>query len=242
MPGYSEDLAYIHDVGFGGFAQRASAGLLRILRRSGISKGLVVDLGCGSGIWARDLSQNGYGVLGVDISPSMIELARRKAPRAHFVTGSLLSVQLPSCDAVTAIGECVNYSFDTTNNRRAVARFFRRVFAALRPGGMLIFDTVEPGAIPQKGLTSKHALGKDWAVLVEAHSTRSVLTRRITSFRKVGDFYRRTEETHSLRPYKASDLSAELARIGFKVRLLRGYGELQFSKAHVGIEARKPRV
>src|SRR5688572_2753213 len=125
MPGYSEDLAYIHDVGFGGFAQKAGSGLLRILRRNGIFKGLVIDLGCGSGIWARELTRNGYGVLGVDISPSMIELARRNAPRAEFVMGSLLKVQLPACDAVTAIGECVNYSFDTANNKRVVTQLFR---------------------------------------------------------------------------------------------------------------------
>jgi hypothetical protein len=51
---YREDLAYIHDVGFGDFALGSAPGILRILARNGIREGLVVDLGCGSGLWARE--------------------------------------------------------------------------------------------------------------------------------------------------------------------------------------------
>ncbi|HYV03249.1 MAG TPA: class I SAM-dependent methyltransferase, partial [Blastocatellia bacterium] len=69
---YKADLAYIHDVGFGDFAKNSAPGLLEILRQNGIETGLVVDLGCGSGIWARELSKIGYSVFGVDISPAMI--------------------------------------------------------------------------------------------------------------------------------------------------------------------------
>jgi len=49
MRAYDEDLAYVHDVGFGDFARSVAPGVLEILRRSGITGGLVVDLGCGSG-------------------------------------------------------------------------------------------------------------------------------------------------------------------------------------------------
>jgi len=85
MAGYKDDLAYIHDVGFGDFAKKAAPGLLKILRRSGITKGLVVDLGCGSGIWAHELGEAGYKVLGVDISAAMLKLARKKVPQARFL-------------------------------------------------------------------------------------------------------------------------------------------------------------
>ena len=50
---YKTDLAYIHDVGFGNYATNSAPGLLEILRQAGVSTGLVVDLGCGSGLWAR---------------------------------------------------------------------------------------------------------------------------------------------------------------------------------------------
>src|SRR5436309_2695675 len=112
MAGYTEDLAFIHDAGYGDFARNAAPVLLEAFGARGIHGGLVVDLGCGSGIWAEELLAAGYDVLGVDISASMIRLARRRAPRARFVTASLLRFDLPACDAVTSIGECVNYAFD----------------------------------------------------------------------------------------------------------------------------------
>src|SRR5689334_16023148 len=115
MAGYSEDLAYIHDAGYGDFARGAAPAALKTLRARGIATGLVVDLGCGSGIWAQALLAAGYDVLGIDISPTMIRLARRKAPGARFLTGSLFSMSLPACAAVTAMGECVNYAFDRRN-------------------------------------------------------------------------------------------------------------------------------
>ena len=79
VSGYGEDLAYIHDVGFGHFAKTATPGLLEMLRQTGGSRGLVVDLGCGSGVWARALCDAGYDVLGVDQSPAMIAIARNRA-------------------------------------------------------------------------------------------------------------------------------------------------------------------
>ena len=63
MHGYEDDLAYIHDPGFGGFARQTAPELLKILRQAGIQQGLVVDLGCGSGIWPAKLVKAGYRVV-----------------------------------------------------------------------------------------------------------------------------------------------------------------------------------
>jgi SAM-dependent methyltransferase len=79
-------------------------GSLATLKRSGIRKGLVVDLGCGSGLWARSLTDAGYEVLGMDGSAPMIALAWRVAPLADFRKGSFVDPELPRCDAVTAVG------------------------------------------------------------------------------------------------------------------------------------------
>jgi SAM-dependent methyltransferase len=240
MAGYTEDLAYIHDTGHGDFARNAAPVLLEAFRAHGIHGGLVVDLGCGSGIWAGELIAAGYDVLGVDISPAMIRLARRRAPRARFVTASLLSFELPACAAVTSIGECVNYAFDPGNSLAALARLFRRVYDALCPGGVFIFDFAEPGQIPE-ARRQKYTVGPDWAVLVDAteDKRRRVLTRRMVSFRQVGKLYRRTEETHTVKLYSGSDLLAELRRIGFRARLFRRYGAMRLRAACAGIMAVK---
>ena len=237
---YKADLAYIHDVGFGDFAKHSAPGLLEVLRQNGLETGLVVDLGCGSGLWARELSDAGYGVLGIDISPAMIAIARKRVPRGKFQTASLLKVKLPECDAVTSLGECFNYSFDKSNSISELGRLFRRGYTALKPGGLFVFDIAEPGR--GKGPRQKYRQGTDWAVLVEVDEDASTnrLTRRITTFRKVGDFYRRDEEIHQLQLYKRAEVANELRRAGFRVRTIGGYGAQRMIEGCVGFIARKP--
>ena len=235
MSGYQSDLAYIHDAGFGDFARKSAPGLLAVLRRAGIRGGLVVDLGCGSGIWAAELTRRGYDVVGIDISSSMIELARMRVPAARLIQASFLSAKLPSCDAVTALGEIFNYTFDGRNSLRQLARLFQRVHQALRPGGVFIFDIAEPG----RALRRAHAQGKDWAILFAAEASRNLLIRRMTAFRQVGKLYRRSEETHRLCLYRSSDIAADLRRAGFTVRLLRAYGRMPLPSGNAAFVATK---
>src|SRR5687768_1633981 len=83
-PHYRTDLAWIHHAGFSEFARVSSAGVLASLKAHDIREGLIVDIGCGSGVLARALTDAGYDVLGIDASPAMIELARVTAPAAQF--------------------------------------------------------------------------------------------------------------------------------------------------------------
>lgn len=235
-PLYGEDLAYVHDVGFGAFAKTAAPGLLRLLRRHGIASGRVVDLGCGPGSWARTLGRAGYEVLGVDISKAMIARARRHAPMAKFVCASLHDVELPPCDAVTSLGECVNYLFDRKASRASLHRLFRRVHAALRPGGLFVFDVRE-----QDRARVVYRQDRDWTIVLQVTMSRDgrLLTRHITTFRRIGRLYRRSDEQHRLRLYSRAELSSDLRDAGFTVRTLTAYGRTPFPKGYVAFVSRK---
>lgn len=236
---YGDDLAFIHDAGFGGFASAAAPGILAILRQHGIRTGRVVDLGCGSGIWARALLEAGYDVHGVDSSAAMIALARRRAPGGTFRTGSLWSAPVPACDAVTAIGESLNYRAREGNGRAIRDRLFRRIRGALRPGGLFVFDLVEKGGMTGSTPRAGGRMGRDWAVLVRSTEKGDRLRRDITSFRKSGQNYRRRDEIHELQLYDRVALAAQLRRAGFTVRAPRGYGEMTLPPHHVVLVARK---
>jgi trans-aconitate methyltransferase len=105
---YQADLARIHHVGFGDFAKSAGPEVLKILRRAAITRGTLVDLGCGSGIWAAMAERAGLRVVGVDQSRTMLALTKRESPKSQFIQSSLDKFSVPPCDVVTALGEPFN--------------------------------------------------------------------------------------------------------------------------------------
>ncbi|CAN5268040.1 hypothetical protein BH24ACT17_BH24ACT17_12490 [soil metagenome] len=193
-------------------------------------------------MWACELIDAGYRVLGIDISEAMIELSRKKVPEADFRVGSLFEVEIPPCAAVTAISEVLNYLFDAENEDLGLGRLFQRVHDALVPGGVFVFDVLGPGQVPPGDKTRGFGVGEDWAVLSEREEDveRGTMERRIVSFRKAGEYYRRDDEVHRVRLYDPSGLSAELERAGFRVRTMRSYGGLPLSEGHAAFVARKP--
>ncbi len=228
---YARDLAYIHHHGFGDFAQLTAPGLLRVFRGAGIHRGLVIDIGCGSGIWARALLDHGYDVLGVDPSASMLKLARQQAPAASFLQSSAYRAALLPCVAVTAIGEVLSYHPRPVRGPSRLPALFRRVARALPLGGLFVFDLImAEGNSPMAYRTWKQAA--DWAVLAEAAERRRGrwLARDMTTFRRTARGFRRGAERHWLRLHRASAVTKALAAAGFSVRLTRHYSANSVSK------------
>jgi SAM-dependent methyltransferase len=91
----------------------------------------VLELGCGAGVDATELAR-GRCYTGVDLSATMISLARERAPSGTFVQGDLAEVAFPprSFDAVVSL-----YVFGHVPVAEHVPAF-RHVFDWLRPGGV----------------------------------------------------------------------------------------------------------
>lgn len=240
---YDRDLAYVHDAGFTALVREGAPAILDELSSAGLRGGLIVDLGSGSGIWAGKLVSAGYDVMGIDRSSAMVAIARKRVPKAEFLAQSFYDAPLPPCQAVTAIGEPFNYVSGDGRPEGSLDRLFERIYAALSPGGMLIFDVRQPGKRRGSTSVSRFVAAEDWAVLVEARENpaRRELTREITTFRRVSQLYRRSEETHVLRLLRGQDLARRLRELGFRVRVRRGYGDMRLGPAQVAIFARKPR-
>ncbi|GAB2876563.1 class I SAM-dependent methyltransferase [Streptomyces deserti] len=96
--------------------------------------GQVADLGCGPGWVTAYLASRGLAVFGVDLSESMLAIARRENPGLRFEQGSMLELGLPDGALAGAVSW---FSIIHTPLDRLPALFaeFRRVLA---PGGPLL--------------------------------------------------------------------------------------------------------
>jgi SAM-dependent methyltransferase len=233
---YSIDLAHIHDTAFGGFADDVAPHLLRLLKHAGIRTGRIVEVGCGSGRLARHLSDRGYRVHGFDVSPAMVRIARRRAPRARFTVASLADVDVPRCAAVVSLGEVVTY---VRGGLPVLSRFFARVHDALAPGGLFVFDFMQ-SATGRTFATRTHD-GDGWAMAVSADYDRGSrrLTRRMTIDRRVGGRMRRSRETHRVRIYTRPEIREALVRAGFRdITMARTVGGYRLLKGDLAVVAR----
>ena len=239
---YAKDLAYVHHVGFGDFARESAPGLLRLLHADRGKGRQVIDLGCGSGIWAAALLRAGYAVTGLDPSSAMLALARQVAPGARFIRASVYDFDFPVCDAVTAIGEVLSYLPPGAKTAPSLPCLFRRVAGALRPGGLFVFDLIvtTPGR-PMAYRTWRS--GGDWGILADVteQPSRRRLVREITTFRRVGAHYRRAHETHVVRVCSRAAIERMLRQAGFSVRVFRRYGVARLAPRRLAFVARKIR-
>jgi len=224
-------------------ALAAAGELIDQLQRRGISEGLVVDLGCGSGLTARRLTDAGYNVIGVDISPEMVELARTNAPDATFIVDSLFSFDIPPCVAITAIGESINYAIDDSTTRQDVDGFVQRVFDVLLPGGLAMLDAAGPGRIGPGVRNDARFEGDGWALFVRTEGSDDglTMTRETMLFRQEGDVWRRTDERHRLDLFSPESVTEQLLGTGFDVLVMSGYEDLTFPEGWNGFLGRKRR-
>lgn len=95
--------------------------------------GPVADIGCGPGHTTALLRELGAKAFGIDLSPEMIEIARREHPGARFEVGSMTDLQLDdsSLAGVLAWWSLIHIPDEAVPG---VLGEFHRV---LRPGGML---------------------------------------------------------------------------------------------------------
>ena len=240
---YRKDLAYVHDVGFSNYIRQLIPGIIGILQQNQITEGLIVDLGCGSGLSTQKLVESNYSVLGVDISFDMLEIAKKRVPNAQFQQGSLFEVEIPSCNAVISLGECLNYLFDTNNTKQTLINLFERIYNALIPGGYFIFDVLQPQE-KNTGKTQKFWQGKDWVILVETqeNSKKQTLSRKITTFRQQGAYYRRDDEIHQVQLYQSKELARYLTQIDFQVEIIDSCPEFPLPATNSIVIARKPSI
>jgi SAM-dependent methyltransferase len=99
----------------------------------------LLDAACGTGRSFEPMLRKGYHVTACDLSPAMVVEARRRAAgRATVVVADMRSLSWRSrFDLITCIDDAMNYLLTERDLLAALAS----LCTALRPGGILVFDT-----------------------------------------------------------------------------------------------------
>jgi SAM-dependent methyltransferase len=104
-------------------------------------RNLVVELGCGTGSFTMEMAKRGYDIMGIDLSPEMLDVARKKSSEAGlnimYLEQDMRELDL-YCTAGTVVSVCdsVNYLLEDED----VVETFRLVNNFLFPKGIFIFD------------------------------------------------------------------------------------------------------
>jgi SAM-dependent methyltransferase len=104
----------------------------------------IVDLGCGTGVLTRELAAGDRHVIGLDPAPAMLALARRQpgAERVQWIEGASSALGTPAADLVIMTGNVAQVFLEDAD----WAATLRAIYAALRPGGRLAFESRNPEA------------------------------------------------------------------------------------------------
>lgn len=189
-----------------------------ILKREGISPRTAVDLACGTGSVTVLLAQMGLSVIGVDMSEEMLTQAQEKAwdldLMLRFVCQKLQELCLPrGVDLAVCALDSLDYITEPSDCREAI----RRVYKALNPGGIFIFDVNTPEKL--RAMDGQVFLDEDDDVYCvwrgEFDEESNICSYGMDLFQRDGNVWRRSFEEHREYAYSREQLVSYLKDAGF---------------------------
>jgi SAM-dependent methyltransferase len=173
-----DEIAFLYDRLMSGVPYGAWVAYLeRILSRFECNPSTILDVCCGTGNVSLLLAKKGYRVSGVDISPSMIEIAREKSEKrciqADFQVADVCRFNLGRrFNLAVSLFDSLNYILESALLQQA----FHCISEHVEHGGLLIFDMNTEMALAG-GMFDQSNLGSDAPVIYKWRSAYDSISR-----------------------------------------------------------------
>lgn len=198
----------------------------RLVDDLGVRSATIVDVGCGTGLITRELAALGHDVIGIDPSAAMVAVGRTRpfGDRVRWIVGGVDELGRPDADLAMMTSHVAQFFVDD----EAWVEALTAVHRALRPGGVLGFESRNPGDrawerwTPDDVTTVVDPIAGpvDW--WPEVHEERDGVVRYSIHYRftATGEVLRSDAR---LRFRTLDELTPSLERAGFEVERVDGW-------------------
>lgn len=175
----------------------------------------ILELACGTGRLAELLLKNHYEIEGLDLSSSMLRIARLRKIKCYL--GDMTRFNLKKkYDVVLCFFDSLNY----LPTEKALQQCFVSVQKCLTQGGLFIFDMNSDFKInqivPNFG-TEYHKVKNAEAVLLNSFKPNTWITKIIIFQKTKHGKYERFYEDHIEKAYKLAEIKKILRQSGLKI-------------------------
>ena len=178
---------------------------------------IVCELGCGTGSITSRLAKKGYSMIGIDLSPEMLDIARKKCEGTDtlLLNQDMTEFELyGTVDIIICTLDGVNYLTNDGDFEKMLdcCRLY------LNPNGILIFDINTEHKIrdiiaPQTFVYETDDIFYTW----QSELDGNLCDYFLTFFVKSGENYKRFDEVHTERIYTDEFVRSALSAHGFDV-------------------------
>lgn len=196
----------------------------KILILNTINEREILDLACGTGICLELWLKKGYTVIGLDASPGMLEICRKRLidyPGFRLIAGDMRNFTLPNRVPIIT---CLYDSFNYLLTEVELFNCFKCVYDCLTDNGIFIFDmntihTLQDGWGNQTFTRRDDSISSVWANTFDPQTLISSLKLTLTIYENGSE--KVLKEFHQERGYALIELGNLLSNAGFKFSLYR---------------------